>query len=57
MKLSTSLLQAITLGISVTAIAATTTSCNKEKIKQKREAQKERNEGSDPANCPACGMG
>jgi len=61
MKLSSSLLQAITLGVSVTAVAAATTSCEKQKIKQNKEQlEQERTEGSDPNNpmeCIACGMG
>ena len=61
MKLSTSLLQAITLGVSVTAVAASTTSCEKQQIKKnKAQVEQERTEGSNPnspENCIACGMG
>lgn len=63
MKLSTSLLQAITLGVSVTAVAAATTSCEKQKIEQKKERTTDTQAGgcedtpNSPQCCPACGMG
>lgn len=63
MKLSTSLLQAITLGVSVTAVAASATSCEKQKIKENKERIDDARSGdpsSNPTNtepCPACGMG
>lgn len=60
MKLSASLLQAITLGVSVTAVAATTVSCDKEKI-TKTSQERVRDGGDGPIAtgepCPACGMG
>jgi hypothetical protein len=60
MKLSASLLQAITLGVSVTAVAAATTSCEKEKITKNKQERTLDNDScpscpTDP--CPACGMG
>lgn len=63
MKLSTSLLQAITLGVSVTALSAAATSCEKQKIKENQERINDsKTSGSDtnqahPDSCPACGMG
>lgn len=57
MKLSNSLLHAITLSVSLSAIA-TTTSCEKEKMNQTQIdhlEEPERNQNSEP--CPACGMG
>ncbi|WP_300666673.1 hypothetical protein [Fluviicola sp.] len=63
MKLSTSLLQAITLGVSVTALTATVTSCekedfskNKERITNNQSGQPVQN-ATNPDCCPACGMG
>lgn len=63
MKLSSTLLQAITLGVSVTAITAATTSCEKQNIKENKEraaAGKTGGSDSTPTHsepCPACGMG
>lgn len=57
MKLSSSLLSAITLGVSITVVAASTTSCEKEKIKQKLEQGRDDNGQNNPNDCPACGMG
>lgn len=60
MKLSSSLLQAITLGVSVTAVAASTTSCEKQDIKKNTTERATQIDGSKPVNsdpCPACGMG
>lgn len=62
MKLSASLLQAIALGVSVTAVTAASTSCEKQNVRKKKEqATESRTNGSNnqPAmeNCPACGMG
>lgn len=52
MKLSSTLLSAILLGITL----QTTVACNKEKIAEKKETKKE--EKAPPADpCPACGMG
>ena len=59
MKLSSPLLQAITLGVSVTAITAATTSCEKEDIK-KNTTERAQSDDSNQTNhepCPACGMG
>jgi hypothetical protein len=59
MKLSSSLLQAITLGVSVTAVAASTTSCEKEDIK-KNNTERATSDDSNQTNhepCPTCGMG
>ncbi len=59
MKLSSSLLQAITLGVSVTAVAASTTSCEKQDIK-KNNTERAVSDDSSQINhepCPACGMG
>ncbi|MNV12872.1 hypothetical protein D3C71_1034930 [compost metagenome] len=63
MKLSSSLLQAITLGVSVTALTATITSCekedfskNKERITNTQSGQPVQN-ATHPDACPACGMG
>jgi hypothetical protein len=60
MKLSASLLQAITLGVSITAVAAATVSCDKEKITKTNQEQG-RHGGDSPIPtgepCPACGMG
>lgn len=56
MKLSTSLLSAILIGIAV----QTTTSCKKEKedAKAKQEAKKsEESKQTPPDPCIACGMG
>nr|WP_294860780.1 hypothetical protein [uncultured Fluviicola sp.] len=63
MKLSSSLLQAITLGVSVATISAATTSCEKQDIRKKKEQVNDnRSSGSDSTAthcepCPACGMG
>lgn len=60
MKLSSSLLQAITLGVSVTAAAASATSCEKQDIKKNTTERATQSVGSKPVNCdpcPACGMG
>jgi hypothetical protein len=60
MKLSASLLQAITLGVSVTAVAASTTSCEKQDIKKNTTERATGTDDSHPTNCepcPACGMG
>ena len=61
MKLSSSLLQAITLGVSVTAVAAATTSCEKEDIKKntntERATSSDDNSQTNHDSCPACGMG
>ncbi|HLP55881.1 MAG TPA: hypothetical protein VK151_12680 [Fluviicola sp.] len=59
MKLSTSLLQAITIGVTL-GTATVITSCEKEDVK----TQVERNDNGNcepgdncPSECPACGMG
>lgn len=63
MKLSTSLLQAITLGVSVTALTATVTSCEKEDFSKTKERITNNQSGQPAQNinqpdcCPACGMG
>ena len=63
MKLSSSLLQAITLGVSVTAIASATTSCEKQEIRKKKEQVNDNRSGDSNSGtthcepCPACGMG
>lgn len=62
MKLSSSLLQAIALGVSVSTTAALTSSCEKERISAKKERTTNMHPGtSDPQcpndPCPACGMG
>ncbi len=60
MKLSSSLLQAITLGVSVTAISAATTSCEKKDIKKNNTERATQSDDSKQTNhepCPACGMG
>jgi len=57
MKLSNSLLQAITLSVSVAAFTVTT-SCEKEKMQQtKTEHAEEPERNNDDNHCPACGMG
>lgn len=56
MKLSSSLLQAITLGVSVTAVTTIITSCEKQKINQNKE-QIDNKSHSENDDCPACGMG
>lgn len=56
MKLSSSLLQAITLSVTVATTVAVTTSCEKEKIKKERVGEQEKS-GDHPVDCPACGMG
>lgn len=60
MKLSTHLLQAITVGIAVSSVS----SCQQNEVnsgmtrKEKKEnAQKEKENPSSYKNCPACGMG
>jgi hypothetical protein len=61
MKLSSSLLQAITLGVTVTTLTATATSCEKQKFEQNQERidAKTGQPASNPthSDCPACGMG
>ncbi|WP_300359711.1 hypothetical protein [Fluviicola sp.] len=63
MKLSSSLLQAITLGVSVATISAATTSCEKQDIRKKNEQLNENRTDSSNSTtthcepCPACGMG
>jgi hypothetical protein len=62
MKLSSSLLQAITLGVSVTAIATATTSCEKKDLKQNKAKISDNRSGESGStathtDCPACGMG
>lgn len=58
MKLSASLLQAITLGVSIAAVTAGTTSCEKEKITKRDTTENGRtDDNSTPGTCPACGMG
>jgi hypothetical protein len=57
MKLSSSLLSAITLGVSITAVTAATTSCEKEKIRQKLEQGRSDDGQNGTQSCPACGMG
>ena len=60
MKLSSSLLQAITLGVTV-ATLSTVTSCEKEPLKKnKKEINDGRNQPDDNpqcGECAACGMG
>lgn len=57
MKISNSLLQAITLCVSVAAFTVTT-SCEKEKIQQTEVDHSEEPErNNDDNHCPACGMG
>ncbi len=63
MKLSSTLLQAITLGVSVATVTAATTSCEKQDIRKNKEQVNDSRSGDtnsttthcDP--CPACGMG
>ncbi len=63
MKLSSSLLQAITLGVSVATVSAATTSCEKQDIrKNKEQVNDNRADSSNSPTthcepCPACGMG
>jgi hypothetical protein len=59
MKLSSTLLSAITLGVSLTAVTTATTSCEKKKIKQTIEQGRETENGQQchPDECAACGMG
>jgi len=61
MKLSASLLQAITLGVSITAVSASVTSCEKQKIKTNGQERMHEQPGTHPTcptdPCPACGMG
>ena len=60
MKLSSSLLQAITLSVSVATLTATTTSCEKDKMertKVEKAAERANAEQPEPTACPACGMG
>jgi len=60
MKLSSSLLQAIALGVTVATLSATT-SCEKEPLKKiKKEINDGRNHPDDTpqcGECAACGMG
>lgn len=63
MKLSSTLLQAITLGVSVATVSVAATSCEKQDIKKKREQVNENRtnttnpDGTHCDPCPACGMG
>lgn len=63
MKLSSTLLQAITLGVSVAAVSAATVSCEKQDIRKKKEQVNEDRTGNTNSTgthcepCPACGMG
>lgn len=60
MKLSSTLLQAIALGVSVTAISAATTSCEKKEVKKnntERGTQSGDVKKTNTDSCPACGMG
>lgn len=59
MKLSSSLLQAITLGVSVATVSAAVTSCEKKEIKKntERAASSDHSKPNTCEPCPACGMG
>lgn len=60
MKLSSSLLHSMALGIALTTITATTVSCEKEAKKQYIENKRIKQDKTQTAPtdpCPACGMG
>lgn len=58
MKLSNQLLSAITLGVALTTLVTTTSSCEKEKTEKKRDrTTPEEPQPEDTPACPACGMG
>jgi hypothetical protein len=54
MKISKSLIQAITVAVTVATVATVTSSCKKEAVNPK-EKKVEEQKLSD--SCPACGMG
>ena len=57
MKLSSSLLQSIALGVSVTIVAS---ACRRDEVKTgevKPSKHEKKEQKQDPDYCPACGMG
>lgn len=62
MKLPTSLLQAITVGVTVSTAVVTMSSCekikqDKDQIEDSRNGQTDDHQTTNPESCPACGMG